>query len=91
MAKATMIRPKPVKQPPVKVILELTEGEADFILGVTAKLGGDREKSPRKYSDRIQAALTDALGYDWSRTDAYKLSSGGGIYFNSYNSAEANA
>lgn len=85
MAKATVVRPKPVKQPPVKVILELSEGEADFILGVTGKIGGSPDRSPRKYSDRIRAALTGALGYDWHETDAFKHSSRGpALYFNAY-------
>lgn len=85
MAKATVINPKPVKQPPRRVILELTDGEADFILGVTNRVGGSPTASPRKYSERIRAALRDALGVDPFRTDADKLmSSASRIYFNEY-------
>lgn len=85
MAKATLVKAKPVKQPPNKVILELSEGEADFILALTARIGGHPEHSPRKYSERICTALTVALGFAWDGTDAEKLmTSSSRIYFNNY-------
>jgi hypothetical protein len=92
MAKATLVRPKPVRQPTGKVVLELTEGEADFILAVTAFIAGDYERSPRKYSDRIRRALETALGIGYTQTDAYKLRDRlnlfyGGIWFRDYNDA----
>jgi hypothetical protein len=83
MAKATKITPKPVKQPPVRYVLELSEGEADFILALTRYIGGDPANSPRKYSVRIQHALEDATGQSAADTDAAKLASGG-IRFEDY-------
>lgn len=87
MAKATRIEPKPVKQPPVKILLELSEGEADFILGITARIGGSTTGSPRKYNEPIQEALSEALGISWDETDAYGLlHGGGGLRFENYGS-----
>lgn len=86
MAKATRIEPKPVKQPPVKILLELSEGEADFILGITSRIGGSMTDSPRKYNDRIQEALTGALGVRWDDTDSYPLLRGAGLRFENYGS-----
>jgi len=76
MAKATVITPKPVRQPPKKIILELTEGEADFLIAVLSRIGGSPTKSPRKYQERISAPLVEALGFDFYGTDAHKLSTG---------------
>lgn len=53
-----------------RVTLKLTEGEADFVLGLTAMVSGSLTRSPRKYGERILVALTDALGYDYTETDA---------------------
>ena len=89
MAKATYIKPKPVRPPRGKVVLELTEGEADLILCVMSGfIGGDPENSPRKYADRIAYALESALDLDYKATDAYSLNKppivGHGVYFNDY-------
>lgn len=96
MAKATKITPKPVKQPSAKIVLELSEGEADFILGITHAIGGDPQKSPRKYAQALEEALTEALGYAVNGTDAYKLMDPsmpacrkGAIYFREYGSEAA--
>lgn len=72
MAKATFVTAKPVKQPPNKVILELTEGEADLIYFLTGRVTGS-DNSPRKYATRVFSALADALGIMSSQTDAAKL------------------
>lgn len=85
MAKATVIQLKPVKQPPKKIILELSEGEADFIYAVTHRVAGSPTASPRKYSERVHAALKAALGIDGHQTDAHRLMSNASrIYFNEY-------
>jgi hypothetical protein len=93
MAKATKITPKPVKTPPARIVLELSEGEADFILGVTSVIGGDPQKSPRKYSEALHTALREALGYSAFSTDAHKLISAhgraGSIYFKNYDGSES--
>lgn len=68
-----------------KVTLSLTEGEADFILGVAAQMGGHPARSPRKYAKRVRSALEAALGYDFSQTDAYNLGLGA-IEFRDYGS-----
>jgi len=91
MAKATKITPKPVKQPPAKIVLELSEGEADFVLGLLDSIGGSPTNSPRKYAERINRALTEALGHGPQGTDAHKLidpNAGrkNSIYFRDYGS-----
>lgn len=69
------------------VTLRLTEGEADFILGTLAHVGGWPAKSPRKYADRIRRALEETLGYDYTETDAYAHGVGH-IEFRNYNTPE---
>jgi hypothetical protein len=92
MATARKITPR-VKQPPSKVILELSEGEADFILGLTVVIGGDVTKSPRKYADSIGRALTEALETSAFDTDSHKLISDrgrpGAVYFKCYDGTDA--
>lgn len=56
-----------------RVQLTLTEGEADYLLSMCGFIGGDPEMSPRKYNERIEEALTNALGYRYEQTDAYQL------------------
>jgi hypothetical protein len=77
MAKATaikhyIVRPKRVR----RVILELTEGEADFLINVCGRIEGDSNDSPVKYAVRIRKALSKLVGYDWLETDAFQLSTG---------------
>ena len=55
------------------VLLELGEGEADFLQAVMAKISGSETDSPRKYAGRIARALKHATGQDYTDTDAYKL------------------
>ena len=87
MAKATVITPKPARQPPKKVILELSEGEADSIQGITGWVGGSMN-SPRKYNESIQDALSEALDTNCEDTDAHSLlmecDSDMGLHFNDY-------
>lgn len=65
--------------------LTLTEGEADCLLAVLCKVGGDRKDSPRKYVDRISEALKQAVGHDFRHTDAYPLlGSIRGLVFHNY-------
>lgn len=71
---------------PRTIRLELTEGEADFLLGVLAQTGGHLTNSPWKYARRMADALEGAMGYDASETDAYKMSVGH-IEFTEYGSA----
>ncbi len=49
-----------------KVILELSQDEAETLLGVTGGIGGDPETSRRKHTDSIRYALGRELGYDAS-------------------------
>lgn len=67
-----------IKQPQRvrRVCLMLTEGEADYLLAVTARTRGSAKDSPVKYARRIHAALTRAVGYDYQATDASHLISG---------------
>src|ERR1700691_3324844 len=58
-----------------RFVLTLTEGEADFLLGVLSRVGGVKH-SPRKYGDRVIKVLQAALGYGFLETDAFKLSDG---------------
>lgn len=55
------------------IMLELGEGEADFLQTVMAKIGGSETDSPRKYAVRIGRALKNATGQDYTDTDAFKL------------------
>lgn len=64
------------KQTPNVFTVEVTEGEADFILGLLAYVGGHAKRSPRKYADRIRVALSKAVGYDYDETDAFRLIEG---------------
>lgn len=61
---------------PRHIVLTLTEGEADFILGVLGNVGGHPAKSPRKYADRIVKALHRVSGYHFTETDSFQLSNG---------------
>jgi hypothetical protein len=56
--------------------MSLTEGEADFLLALCARVGGDPAKSPRKYMERIYKALSGAVGYGHEGTDASPLAIG---------------
>lgn len=67
--------------------LALTEGEADCLIAILAKIGGSRTRSPRKYVHRISGALTTALGYGYMMSDAYKLLEG--FRFKSYENCRA--
>lgn len=83
MAKAKVIEPPP--QPPRRVLLTLTEGEADFLMAMCARTCGDPRRSPRKYERRITSALTEALGYAFWSTDAHNLiAEGSRITFSNY-------
>lgn len=68
-----------------RFILTLTEGEADFILGILANIGGHPTRSPRKYADRLHKALESVLGYTSTETDSAKLAYGD-IRFDNYSS-----
>jgi hypothetical protein len=74
---------------PRTICLELTEGEADFILASVYATGGDPDHSPRKYATRIMNTLEKTLGYGAGETDAYKLGVGG-MHFRSYGAKEVN-
>jgi hypothetical protein len=56
-----------------RIMLIMTEGEADFLTAVMANIGGHPTQSPRKYAERIGAALTNATGQDYAATDAQLL------------------
>ena len=65
--------PKPKPVPPRTFVIELTEGELDFLLGVCLAVHGDAKKSPAKYGYRIYQALYSATGLSGYNTDAWRL------------------
>lgn len=67
------------------VQITLTPDEADTLLAITAWVGGDPYKSPRKHIDSLREALGGALGKNWYDTTAYGMKSGTGISFDNYN------
>lgn len=78
MAQARASQRKPTRL----VTLRMTEGEADLVLALVTSIHGSKSKSPRKYAQRIAAALTSALGYSFADTDAYHLMLGTVTMFN---------
>lgn len=68
MAKAKLAK----QHTPREFNLKISEGEADFILGVCARIGGTNN-SPRKYARRLAKALSKATGYTYRDTDASRL------------------
>jgi hypothetical protein len=82
MAKATA---GPRRTPRV-IKLTLTEGEADMIRAVLSHVGGHNRKSPRKYVNRVAAALDAVLGYRYDETDAHPLleTTPAGLMFRNY-------
>lgn len=68
---------------PRTITVELTEGEADFLLGVTSIVGGDKSRSMRKYSDRLRRTLSRSLGYGPDDTDFVKYGRGH-VYMNRF-------
>jgi len=79
MARATAGR----RRTPRRVILSLTEGEADYLLGLISQVAGNHRKSPHKYGVRIEKALEEALGYNYSGSDAYAHAVGH-VHFRNY-------
>jgi hypothetical protein len=75
---------------PRNIRLDLTEGEADFLLGLVASVGGSETNSPRKYAKRILKALRRVTGYDYTETDSLALLHGH-VEFLDYGSPEATA
>lgn len=63
------------------VTLELSTAEAEVLMAITAKIGGDPHKSDRGHVDNIGNALREAGVKDWGQTDAYKRLSGTGLSF----------
>lgn len=63
------------RQTPRYIDLRLTEGEADFLIGLTSMVSGSKN-SPRKYASRIYKALERATGYTYPETDSYSLARG---------------
>ena len=70
------------------ITLKLTEGEADLLLALTGMVGGSKTKSPRKYAQRVYKALSCALGYEVTDTDAYHLGLGSVEFFDYDNHPE---
>ena len=70
-----------------RTVLELGDGEVDFLLALSRRVSGDPENSPRKYMNRIARALVKSTGMNPSNTDADKLSVPSyesGIWFQDY-------
>ncbi len=84
MAKAHVVK-QVVREPKSRrrVVLVLTEGEADFLINQCYRVRGDRRLSPVKYAVRIRSALQRAVGYKWVDCDARVLS-GGAVRFATY-------
>jgi uncharacterized protein (DUF849 family) len=61
---------------PRRFTLSVTEGEVDFLIAITAGVGGDPVNSPRKYAMRINEELVRAAGYGEGETDADLLQRG---------------
>ena len=53
--------------------LVLSEGEADFLLGVLSHVVPTDGKTPGKYANRLMDALEQATGQHWQDTDAGRL------------------
>ena len=79
---------KKVRQVRVRrTLLELGDGEVDFLLALSRHVGGDTDGSPRKYMDRITRALVKSTGMDPDNTDAghrCRPSYHAGIWFENY-------
>ncbi len=84
MAKAS-VRRQVVREPVSRrrVVLVLTEGEADFLINMCYRVRGDIRLSPVKYAVRIRIALQKAVGYNWASCDARHLSAGA-VRFTTY-------
>jgi len=71
------------------ISLTMTKAEAETLLAVTAFVGGDTTRSPRKHTDDLSHALAGALGLGgfaaYVKTNAYKLAHRtGGIRFDDF-------
>jgi hypothetical protein len=64
------------------VTLVMTKAEAETLRVILGRVGGNPEKSPRRYAARIFAALGDA-GVAWE-TDHYKTDPSSSIHFLNY-------
>ena len=60
MASAKKVNIPVVVEPPYKIVLELSQEEAEVLLAVTRHIGGHPSTSHRKYTDNIQRALYNA-------------------------------
>lgn len=71
--------------------LFISDGEADFLLAVLSAVGGSPTKSPRKYAERISAALEKATSLKYVDTDAFPLMKviGGQVQFKDYPDPDA--
>lgn len=76
------------RRTPRTILVELTEGEADFILGVTSRVAGHETRSMAKYSTRLRKVLSKTLGYDCDETDFDKYARGF-LYLNTYEPASS--
>lgn len=78
----------PPRKTPRRFTVELTEGEADFILGLieSAKPAwglGKVNNSPLRYARRLRHNFQYMLGQKGEETDSY-LHSFGEVYFHNY-------
>lgn len=78
----------PPRKTPRRFIVELTEGEADFILGLlaSARTKGSNEKvnnSPIRYAGRLVRGFQKMLGQRAAETDSF-LHSFGDVWFGEY-------
>ena len=62
MAKATLVNQEPPKP---NVLLELSYEEAETLLIVTDRIGGDPQLSRRKHTDKIGQALRDVYSLEY--------------------------
>jgi hypothetical protein len=79
----------PPRKTPRKFTVELTEGEADFILGLLASTRMSDEnlktpgKSPFRYSRRLIRSFQNMLGQKAHETDSF-IHSYGEVWFGTY-------
>jgi hypothetical protein len=65
-----------------RVQLDLSVDEAETLYTMCAFVSGDSSTSPRKHTDSLVGEFLDALGYDYTQTDAYaKIRPGSNLDF----------
>lgn len=69
--------------------LELSEGDADFLLALLSRSHGHGKKSPNKYRNRILEALKAVTGMDPADTEAVRHLDRGTVRWKHYDDPDA--